>query len=422
MVARPTTRDSVWLVGLFFGAGASPTGALIESLAVGLAERGYRVEVLAGKSGYNSGGRSLAARFRGPVHSLYSGPADATGVRGRLVSWAAFYLAVVLFVFARPLPRVVVLTTTPPFLHTAFVLRKLVTRSNCRVVLWNQDTYPEILGAVGLLRPTGAAFRALRAVQKWATRRVDRAVALDRAMAGLLRAHGARHCRVIPNWEVPRGGETSPGPDRLDEELDRARKRFRSVLLYSGNYGWGHDLGPLLTWLRERPDQADVYLVCVGGGEKWHELEALAAEAGVGRVYVASYLPGPRYARLLHQIDWGVVTLESGCAGLMSPSKIHAYLAAGKPLVYLGPPESNVADAIDHYGCGHRLGYDDPAGFERVAARIREPAVPYAELSDRAATAARERYSEAAGVGAFGALLDQLTAAGPRLSGSPRTT
>ena len=64
----------------------------------------------------------------------------------------------------------------------------------------------------------------------------------------------------------------------------------------------------------------------------------------------------------------------------MSPSKIHGYLACGKPLLYVGAARSNVGDAIETYGCGFRIDLRDPAAFEAVLARIAQPDFDYPTL------------------------------------------
>jgi hypothetical protein len=130
----PQPRD-IWLVNLFFGAGPAPTGVLLESLAQALQGDGWRVQVIAGRARYSSGGEAQARRYRGPVRWVYVGSLQARGLLGRLVCWLVFYLGVAWFAFTRRLPDTVVTMTTPPLLHALFVLRNLVARRKARVIL-----------------------------------------------------------------------------------------------------------------------------------------------------------------------------------------------------------------------------------------------------------------------------------------------
>jgi glycosyltransferase involved in cell wall biosynthesis len=102
-------------------------------------------------------------------------------------------------------------------------------------------------------------------------------------------------------------------------------------------------------------------------------------------------------AYLLECADFGLVALKESCVGLMSPSKIHGYLACGKPLIYIGPDGSNVSDAIGNYDCGFRVDEKDLPGLDRCLARISDGEIDYPTLSGNARRAAQERYSEPVG-------------------------
>lgn len=390
----------LWLVSLFYGEGAAPTGTLAESAACALEQAGYRVTVLTSASAYN--GRYCEARraFGGRVKRLFCRPRDARGAAGRALSWATFTLRVACYALFRRPPDVVLVMTTPPFLHAVFVLRNLIARRKTRVVLWSQDTYPEILASVGLLRRRGLGYRCLQAVQRWATSRVDAAVVLDEAMGRIVRGHGAPEVRIAPNWESDANpGADSPQVRQLRELLGAARERFRYIVLYSGNYGWGHDLAPVLCYVRENPDQSDFFFLFLGGGEKWEELSAAQRDTGSSCVRVRPYVARESLPSLLRAADFGLVCLETACAGLMSPSKIHGYLAAGKPLVYLGPPDSNVDEAISRFACGWRVDPDDAEAFAALLVRLAQPDFDYPQYAARALQAHDQWYSELPGTG-----------------------
>ena len=70
---RRATRQRFWLVNLFFGTGAAPTGVVLESLARALQREGHAVEVVTGRGRYNAARASVERRFRGVVHSLRCG-------------------------------------------------------------------------------------------------------------------------------------------------------------------------------------------------------------------------------------------------------------------------------------------------------------------------------------------------------------
>jgi len=397
-------RERIWLVNLFFGSGVAPTGLLLESVAVGLTEAGLDVQVLTGRATYNRGSESVSHRFPGPVRQIYTGLAHSLGFLGRLLTWLTFYFGVIWYTFTHRVPDKVLVLSTPPFLHSIFVLRNMFVRRKAQLILWNQDTFPETLGAVGILRTNSLFYRLLLTVQRWSTSRVDKVIVLDQAMKQILEQHGARRITIIPNWQNDLTPASDLEQNDVNKRIQDARRSFRYIVVYTGNYGWGHDLGILFEWLRSHPDQRDFFFLFVGGGEKWNQLEDLQAmikaanDSAPESVGVFPYVATSQYPGLLDQADFGMAALEEACLGLQSPSKIHGYLAHGKPLLYIGPKRSNVADAIEQYQCGFQIDEHDIVGLERCLAGLLSAQFDYASLSRRAEWASVARYVERVGV------------------------
>ena len=394
--SSPTRKRSIWMVNLFFGAGAAPTGSLLDSVAVEFQRQGWQVEVLAGSVPYNAAAVEGQARFGQAIHRLGGSWSQTTGIAGRFVAWLIFWLGVARFVFSRPLPAKVLLMTTPPFLHLLFVARNWFIRRKAEIIFWNQDTYPDVLAAVGLVKPRSMVFRLLRWLQKCGVQRVEKVIVLDQAMAAIYQSYGAKAIRIIPNWETYHESKFPDGD--LLRCVHEAKKRCRHLVLYAGNYGWGHDLGILFKYLLSKPEQRDFFFLFVGGGEKWAEIKALADDGAPDCVGVFPYVPKAQVTALIDLADIGLVALEKACVGLLSPSKIHGYLASGKPLLYIGPPGSNVADAITRYHCGWQIDEHDGPALERCLRDIAAGREDLTELSHHALRAVAEQYNEHAAV------------------------
>ena len=392
------TQPRIRLVNLFFGAESAPTGALAESLACELERCGCAVEVHAGTAHYLQPGSADELRFTGAVRRISCGRRSIDSVRGRLRAWLRFYLGAAWRAWRDPAPDCVVVLTTPPFLHAIYVLVNRLRGRKTRIIVWNQDTFPEVLAAAGVLRRDSTLFRRLLSVQRWSLGGVHAVVALDHAMAGRLRELGAGLVRVIPNWETqPHRPSNEPLPPEWAERLAQIRRDFRLCILYSGNYGWGHQLASVGHFLRQRPDQRDVYFLCVGGGERWERLAEMERETGGRAMSVHPYAPRAVYHHLLAAADFGLIALESACSGLMSPSKLHSYLAAGKPVLFLGPRASNVGEAISDFDCGMQIDENDPAAFAAVLEEIAQGRIDIGRLAAGARRAALERYAASAG-------------------------
>jgi hypothetical protein len=66
-----------------------------------------------------------------------------------------------------------------------------------------------------------------------------------------------------------------------------------------------------------------------------------------------------------------LITLHDHSLGVMSPSKLHANLAAGLPVLYVGPAGSNVDEAIVTHGAGRSLREGDVDGVVQAVRELR---------------------------------------------------
>ncbi len=356
----------IWLVNLFFGPGPAPTGVLLASLADELLRHGCRVEVLTGTAEYRSDVATEAAPFAGTIHRFRCATAG-TGLRSKFRTWLKFYFQVCWFILWRRLPQFVIVQTTPPFLHTLFAFRALFSWRRPQIILWNQDTYPEMLSATGMLRETSLSYRLLRGMAGWSARRIALAVVLDGAMADRLRLQGATHITVIPNWDITSSETVS---STLPIELQEMAAGYRYRVAYTGNLGRGHDLGPVWDYLRRHPDQTDFCFLFVGEGDRTAELREMVQQENFSSVKFWPYLQSADFSALLKWADFGLVALEPNCLGLISPSKLHAWLCAGKPVIYVGPEGSNVSETVQAFDCGVIVNPVEPNSFDRVATLV----------------------------------------------------
>lgn len=109
-----------------------------------------------------------------------------------------------------------------------------------------------------------------------------------------------------------------------------------------------------------------------------------------------------------------MITLEDYAAGVISPSKLHSNLAMRLPILYIGPKDSNVDEAIARFGCGIgcRPGAaDDAAGF--ILSLLRDPA-KHKDLRRRARQAFDEVYCDLRTLPQFDKILDGLAGADHR--------
>jgi glycosyltransferase involved in cell wall biosynthesis len=395
------------ILNQFYPPDLSPTAHLASSLAEHRAGRGDRVTVVAGRGGYvtqmrgagpaGSVRRSGARRVR--VLRVWTPNLGKATEATRVVDYLVFLLGALGRVLVLPRQDVVVSLTTPPYLVVVALAHKLLRRP-VRVVLWSMDVYPDAAERFGALRAGGLVSRLLRRLNRRVLAGVDHVVALDGAMADLLRAEGAGHrITVIPNWE-----DLALYPPEIGETRDPVRGD-PFVVLYLGNLGIGHHVDTLVEAAAKLAGEPVVFRF-VGGGARWDELAEAVEGRGLDNVEQLGYVAKDATPEVMAAADAALILLDDRSLGVMSPSKLHANLAMGLPVIYLGPKGSNVDEAIERFGCGESLRSDDVEGLVAAVQRLRDDAGHGGELRRRARRAFEAAYSDERTLPRFDAVID----------------
>lgn len=399
----------ICLLNQFYAPDISPTAQLATSLIEHRARLGDDCTVICGSGGYAGATDERVLSDHVRVQRVWSPNMGRSRILSRASTYTAYALAAVWAMIRIPRQDVIIAMTTPPFVYLLALIHK-IRRRDVRIILWSMDVYPEVAERVRaidsdkllarIVRPLIPVFRRINA---WALPRLDSVVVLDGAMAELLEEAGAppERVHVIPNWEraeLYRGDDPEPWPGYTQLGLTD-----RFVVLYLGNVGLGHDVDTMLA-AAPRLDQDGISFLFVGGGPRWEELRTKSA--GMPNVVLHDYVDKHFTPGVLAGADTAVIALDASARGVMSPSKLHGSLGMGVPITYIGPDGSNVAEAIEAFGCGVIIPNGDATG---LATAIRRWAADPARRDTAAANARRAfevAYSDDAVLPLWDGLLD----------------
>jgi glycosyltransferase involved in cell wall biosynthesis len=373
-------------VNRFFHPDHSATSQILGDLAFHLAEAGLDVQVLTSRQIYDDPSRVLASRetIRGvQAHRVWSSRFGRGRLLPRAVDYLTFYLsATAKLATLADSNTIIIAETDPPLLSVPCALVARLKRS--ALVNWTQDLFPEIAES---LRVPGISLVAplLRWLRNLSLKQARTNVVLGEGMAARLRAEGiaADKIDVIHNWspvEMPDpAAQPVPNPLRVEWQLGQ-----KFVVGYSGNFGRAHDFTTVLdaaAMLRALPD---VHFLFVGAGAQRPWVEARVKELGLTNVSFQPYQPLDRLPLSLTVPDVHLVSLKPELEGLIVPSKFYAVLAAGRPVLFVGDPQSEMAKQIYAAECGRAFAVGSHAD---LASAIRELAANPAEVAEMGARA-----------------------------------
>lgn len=394
------------LLNQFFYPDHAATSQLATDLAVDLAAAGVEVTALASRGAY-LGGEPLPRRDRHGGVDIVRVAATSLGKRTllhRATDYASFYVASAATLATVPRHDVVLALTTPPLIAASGLVAKWLKGS--RLVYWVQDLYPEIAVAMRALRPGSLPARAMSAVSRAVLRRADAVVALGEEMRARCIAAGAfaERTHVIPNWSD--GDGVRPVPHDRNALRPALAGDAPFVAMYSGNMGRVHDLETLLAAARLLRDRPEITFVFAGDGAKRWMVEAAAQE--LPNVRLAPYQPRERLAEALSAADVHLVTLSRDMEGLAEPSKLYGIMAAGRPTLYVGPEQAEVARTVEREGCGRCVANGDASGLADALVALAADPGAREEMSVRARLALEARYQRSVATRRFAELVTAI--------------
>lgn len=361
----------VVFVNRYFFPDQSATSRMLSDLAFRLAERGVAVVVVTSRQLYEDPRADLASHevVNGVIiHRVATATRGRARLLGRALDYASFHVAAgVELLEMLASGDVVVAKTDPPLI--SIVVSRVAQLRGAVLVNWLQDLFPEVATVLTPnLVPTWVR-RQLVAARDRSLRRAAMNVVLGESMQHRLLAAGieAARIRVVPNWSDM--DSIVPQPVAASATRQRHGLGDRFVIGYSGNLGRAHEFDTLIGAARLlRSDPRFAFLI-TGSGAKADALRDSVRAEGLDSFYFQPFQPAQLLSDSLAAADVHFVSLLPALEGLVVPSKIYGILAAGRPALFVGAPEGDLARMLRDHECGISVAVGDS---ERLAAELRE--------------------------------------------------
>ncbi len=341
----PKRPRRVIFVNRFYWPDETATAQLLADLAEGLAARGRSVTVIASRPQTKPSG----PEFRRGVRVVRVGSTRSSSPRIAAKAWDffTFYLGALLTLW-REVRRddALVALTDPPLIGVGAAL--IAGLRGARLFHWVQDIYPEV--AVTLSGFRGLSL--LRGCRDGAWQRARGCVTLGTDMGRVLAEAGVRPAalHLFPNW-APAGVQPPPAA-----ETQRVRVSWgladKFIIGYSGNLGRVHDLDAIVELAEILRSDPEVWFVLVGGGPQRARIEDEAQRRGLTQIRFLPPAPRAELSASLGAPDLQLITLRTGCERCVFPSKLYGVAAIGRPVLFLGPAQSEIARLVGVYGMG----------------------------------------------------------------------
>ena len=373
--------------------------------------RGWQVTVLTSNRSCRQRGQTFAPHesWNGiEIHRVFRPDWDQSRPLSRLLNSA--WMIAGWFLRTLRLGRFdAIIVGSDPAFSPALALGLRLAYPRAALAHWCFDLYPEAIQAEG----NGAAVRALapvaRRLMALSYRAYDALVDLGPRMQARLAAYGSDAVRetLVP-WALAEAEHVAAADPAVRAELFGGA---RLGLLYSGNLGRAHEFEPFLRLARAcRARSGDAISFCFAArGYREPELRGAVTPADTN-VRFAPFADESALVARLEAADLHLLSLRPEWSGIVVPSKFFGSLAVGRPVLYAGPADSEVATWIAQHDVGLRIAEDEvDAAADRLHALLAN-ASDLARWQANALAVYQREFSKSAVNDRWDALLRRLVA------------
>lgn len=396
----PETADAaghprVVFVNRYFYPDLSATSQMLFDLACRLVQQGIEVHVVCSDRLYDDPRKKLVAdeMVRGiRVHRAWTSHFGRSRLLGRAVDYGSFYAtaSVKLLRLLRAADTVVAKTDPPLISIVAAAIARL---RGARLVNWLQDVFPEVASHLGANPLPVWLDDRLKKLRDYSLSVAHINVVLGTRMREhLQQRHIPRErIRIIENWAD--GDAVAPKAVESCELRARLGITDKFVVAYSGNLGRAHEFETLLAAAERLSTDDSVVFLMIGGGAKMEQLQAAVTSKRLSNFRFLPYQPRELLSDSLAAGDVHLACLLPQLEGLIVPSKFYGILAAGRPTIFIGDTDGELARIITGTLCGAAVAIGDADALVNAIRRLQSDRPVREQMGLRARALFVERYT-----------------------------
>lgn len=361
-----------WIISEFAYPVVVTTGYYVTEIAEYLAKKGLDVGVLTTNNTYYSTDRVPDSK-----HEVYKGveyyrtfrkQVDKNNLIKRV--WRLLLTSLQLVSLAKKNIKegdVVICLTNPAFfiLFMPWIRKK----TRCKYHILVHDIFPENLVSIGKLSSNHILYLILKRTFDKAYATADSCISTGCDMTRVLesKVHHKTEISMITNWADV--NEVYPQLKETTLLFGEKSQLFENKIIFqfAGNLGNAQGLDNVLNAI-SLIDHLDVVFLFVGAGAKGKDIRSFA-ENHANVVYVG-FRDRSLQNDFLNCCDIGIVTLADGMYGLGVPSKSYNIMAVGKPILYIGESDSEIASVITKYDIGWVVEPNKPEKLKETIEKI----------------------------------------------------
>lgn len=244
------------------------------------------------------------------------------------------------------------IVTNPAFIVLIIPIIKII-KKNIKATILVHDVFPENLHASNILKSSSLFYKLLNYAFNKCYGKFDNIITLGCDMSEIFKSKiNPKHhhkIKVITNWSQT--GDIWPGLKKENPIIKKLKLENKIVILFAGNIGRLQGLKELIPII-DKCNEKKFHFLFIGDGAILGDLKDEVIKNEISNTTFMDEMPRGKQNIFLNACDIALVTLNTKMYGLGVPSKSYNILAAGKPIMYIGHPKSEIALMIKSSNTG----------------------------------------------------------------------
>lgn len=319
-----------------------PENFVINDIVRVLDEEGHQVVVATGKPNYPDGKFFKGYRGVGSHREHYLGrvevlrvplwPRGQGGAKNLFFNYLSFVVAGSLYLpcMLRGREFDAILVFAPSPITQAIPAIALKGLKKARLAIWVQDLWPESLSATGFVK-NPLVLKGIGWMVRWIYKHCDTLLVQSQAFIEPVAQYAARDkIQYYPNsMDVRPPGVEASIPQELRSLLDN-----HFCVVFAGNLGTAQALETIVQAAIHLREDPQIRLVLVGSGSRLAWLKEQQQANRLDNLIMPGRFPAEAMPQIFERSSALLVSLNDEKAFAQTiPSKIQAYLAAGRPII-----------------------------------------------------------------------------------------
>ena len=255
----------------------------------------------------------------------------------------------------------ILIVTNPAFVVLIIPIIKII-KKNIKATVLVHDVFPENLHASNILKNSSIFYKFLNYIFNICYGKFDNIITLGCDMSEIFKSKinpkNHHKIKVITNWSQT--NDIKPTLKKENPIIKKFKLENKIVILFAGNMGRLQGIERLIPIISTCNNEKFHFLF-IGDGAILDDLKNEVIKNKISNITFIDGMPRENQNIFLNACDIGLVTLSPKMYGLGVPSKSYNILAAGKPILFIGNPKSEIALMIKSSKTGWVIGNNDIA-------------------------------------------------------------